>query len=524
MRAITRKIDSLRGSARPADGEEGLAVLTAILFMLLAAGLSVVLLGVILSQATPVFTAQKTTRTIYAAQAGVQASLGVIRSLAQTDLATGKITGIRANLPCVITGRVDGNDPASFYSVTMKYFTVDPTGKTTVWQDANDMDCSGTVLAGTTQPLYVLALAKGNGAAVPGKADATYGNRSISAVYQFKVSNVNIAGGRIWDYNNAYCLEAKSATLGSPVVFKAAASCTSAKDLTQLWVYDTDYEIKLASTTISPATPLCITSLTNAAKTSAAAGGATLQACRTDAKRWNQLWSWVGANTWQGQTADNLNYSSFCLSSGTPANGSPLTVTNGCGGAFAPSTAVGAGAASYDTKQIVNYKEFGRCADVTGESITQPFMISYPCKQDPTGTGVNLKWNHKWYYTEPTLPSPSLGNQQIVVNNLGDVNQKYCLTTPSVGSKLVTFTPCVTGNTTTQRWTRFLDTGTYATSYLFTDYLGRCLSVDPTDTFTTGKWSKMIVASCNGSLEQKWNAPASYSDSVVGGYKEVYGP
>ena len=70
------------------------------------------------------------------AQAGVQASLGVIRSLAHTDSTTGKVTGIQPDLPCLVTGLVDGNDVSSKYSVTIKYFMVDPTGKDTNWQDA----------------------------------------------------------------------------------------------------------------------------------------------------------------------------------------------------------------------------------------------------------------------------------------------------------------------------------------------------------------------------------------------------
>ena len=58
------------------------------------------------------------------------------------------------------------------------------------------------------------------------------------------------------------------------------------------------------------------------------------------------------------------------------------------------------------TKQIVNFKEFGRCADVTGANINNAdtpgeFNIVYPCKQDPVGAG--LAWNHKWYYNSPTV-------------------------------------------------------------------------------------------------------------------------
>jgi len=347
------RIPAVLGSLRTAalrrrlreQGEDGVALLTAILFVILAAGLSVVLLSVILSQATPVFIAQKNTRTIYAAQAGVQASLGVVRSLAQTDATTLKVTGIRAKLPCSVAGKVDGNDAASTYSVTMKYFMVDPTGKDTAWQEANDMDCSGTVLAGTVQPLYALALADGVGAAVPGKA-ATYGNRYISAVYKFNVSNKNVPGGRIWDYAINYCLEAVSAAEGSQIQFKAGTDCIAANDTKQLWTYDTDYEIKLASTTVTGQIPLCISSPMKADKSVALAGPAVLAKCQSDATRWNQLWSWFGSNTWGGQKADNSDYSNFFLNSGTPSAGSLLNVTSGSGGGFAPTTAVGAGAAS----------------------------------------------------------------------------------------------------------------------------------------------------------------------------------
>lgn len=528
MTRIGRTLQLWRSAAQKraggCNGEEGVALLTAILFMLLVAGLSVVLLSVILSQAAPVFTAQKKTRTIYAAQAGVQAALGIVRSISQTDPTTLKTTGVRSQLPCSVAGRVDGNDPTSTYAVTMEYFMADPTGKDTdtAWRSINLLPCSGTTYdASQPQPLFARAVAIGAGAGVPGNSDAAYGNRKIAAIYTFNVTNANVAGGRVWDYNLGYCLQAVSVAAGSQVVFKSAANCNSSYNQTQLWVYDIDYEIKLASTTVSPATPLCISSPTTADATAAVEGNAVLAPCRSDATRWNQLWSWFGANTWQGQKADNSDYSSFCLNGGTPAAGTVLTVTStsGCGAGFSPSTAVGAGAASYFTNQLVNYKEFGRCADVTNEQIGYAFMISYPCKQDPSG-GSKLKWNHKWYYTEPPLPSVSLGNQQIYVYNLGDVTQKYCLTTPAVGVKLVTFTFCDPANTTTQRWTRYLNTGTYADSYLFKDYLGRCLAVDPAVTYTSGMWSTVTAVFCTNGLEQKWNAPASSGASVVNGYKE----
>ncbi|MBK4348417.1 hypothetical protein [Lacisediminihabitans changchengi] len=522
MRRLTLARQQMSIRMRRRD-DEGVALLSALLFMVLVAGLSVVLLSVILSQAMPVYTAQKSTKTVYSAQAGLQAALGVVRSLSKTDITTGKITGLRANLPCTISGKVDGSDATSTYSVTMKYFMADPTGKDSTWQNANDMDCTGTVLPGTSQPLYALAQADGLGAAIPGMTDATIGDRHISAVYKFKVTNVNIAGGRIYDYGNTYCLQATSATVGSQITLKAPADCKSANDSTQLWVYDKDYEIKLASTLVAGQSPLCITSPTNTTNTAALAGSATLTACKSDASRWTQLWSWVGSNTWVGQNSTNTSNTNFCLSPGAIAAGSVLAVRDGCSGGFSPSTAVGAGAASALTFQMVNYKEFGRCADVTDQVVTSSFMISYPCKQDPTGTGTQLLWNHKWYYTEPVLPATSVADQAIYVYNGGTKtdSNKYCLTAPASSGKFVTFTLCSNPLATSQKWTRFLDTGTYSTSYVFVDKsTSRCLSVDATDTYTAGKWSKMIMAACNGGLEQKWNAPASYTDSDVSSYRE----
>jgi len=522
MRRIRLSWERTNARMRRGD-DEGVALLTALLFMILVAGLSVVLLSVILSQAMPVYTAQKSTKTVYSAQAGLQAALGVVRSLAKVDPTTGNTTGIRASLPCSVSGKVDGSDSTSTYFVTMKYFMTDPTGKDTAWQNSNDMDCTGTVLPGTTQPLYAMAFADGRGAAIPGKSDATIGDRHISAIYKFRVTNVNIPGGRIWDYGNTFCLESGSPSVGATVTLKATANCTSASDSTQLWVYDTDYEIKLASSLAVGRTPLCITSPVNTTSTAAASGAATLTACKakTDASRWPQLWSWTGSNSWVGQNALNTSNTGFCLSPGTIAAGSVLTVQTSCSGGFSPSTAVGAGAASFDTKQIVNYKEFGRCADVTDQKIGNAFMISYPCKQDPTGTGTQLLWNHKWYYTEPTKPNTSVADQAIIVHDGGNTSSKYCLTAPAKGSKLVTFTLCSSPLSTNQKWTRFSLTDSADTSFTFVDKgFSRCLSVDASDTYTAGKWSKMIVATCNGSLEQKWNAPATFTASEVSGYRE----
>lgn len=525
-------------------GDRGVALLTALMFMLFATGLSLVLLSVILSQAVPAYTAQKNTRTVYAAQAGLQSALALIRSAdAPPDLSL-KVYGKPADLPCSVSGNVAADGTGASYSVSIQYFTSDPTNTTDSWRAANMMACSVGV---STVPKYAYVSSRGQDSAIPGNADAAAGNRALSAIYKFNTTNVNIEGGMIRSANSAYCLEADVLSsgaigVGSKVKFALAAGCSN--QASQLWVYSTDYELKLASSIVGGAAGLCITGpATDGADTQ----DITLTTCKSapDGGRWNQLWSWVGSYTWSGQSPTTLAPSRYCLDTGYGAavslTGKFLQVKKNCGnaalttysptGSFAPSLAVGAGAASYDTHQLVNYLEFGRCADVTSEVWSSAFMISYPCKQDPTGTGNNLLWNHKWYYSEPTLPDPvdptkissSLGPQQIYIYLEAAMTNKRCLTAPTSGSGNVTFSTCNSASVL-QQWTRVKDTGDYSSSYLMLNQ-GKCLFVNQSDVYTNGgrDYSKIQLANCNGSLSQKWNAPSTNVGADFGGYREVAG-
>jgi len=503
-----------------AGGERGLALIAAVFFMVLVAGLSLVVLGVLLAQSSQGFVEAKNTKTVYAAQAGLQAALGIIRSAALPADGAGDVFGDTSKLPCTLTGKVDGETEGTGYSVTISYFITDPLGSTPQWQAANKLPCGpGTP---PVYPRYALIKSGGLGAAVPGNSDPAYGDRYLSAIYKFRVSNINVAGGPIYNNDGKFCLSATTATVGSLIKFVKASSCTN-NDL-QLWIYDTDYQIKLASTAVVGAPGLCITGPVNDGE---ATQNAKLATCLTTVVRWNQLWSWTGSYSWTGQKKNIAGgFSNYCLSpdadNGADLTGKYLKVRTGCKGQFAPSAQVGAGPAGYATHQIVNYKEFGRCADLTNENLNSTFMISYPCKQDPTGTGANLHWNHKWYYTEPLPGVPTAPDQEIYVNYHNDVNQRYCLNAPTYasGSKDVWFSSCNGGEQ--QKWTRVYETGDYASSYLFVDYLGRCLATDPTQIFS-GDISRIDVLGCNGSLAQKWNAPPTYVDSTFGGYREIAG-
>jgi len=514
--------------------ESGVALLTAIFFMVLAAGMSVVLLGAILSQGLPARTAQKNTRTVYSAEAGLQNALGLIRSAAKVDGATGKVFGDPGQLPCTVKGRVTASAPqGAYYAVTVQYFSEDPTDQDDAWRAAKDLPCA-TPGGVASVPKYAYVYSGGKDATMPTSPDD--GDRALSAVYKFQVSNANIPGGMIWNSSSTYCLEAKNDKNNPNIDFVPKSECTGTN--LQLWSYSTDYQLVLASTNVAGQTARCITGPKdnkkdkNKNEDEGKQQKARLEDClaSTDAARWNQLWNWTGDYSWRGQNENIASGpSNYCLSPDTAdastfKKNTSLYARPGCNGSFAPSSLVGAGAAGYTTHQLVNYAEFGRCADVTNEQIGSPFMISYPCKQDPSGstTGAYLKWNHKWYYTEP--PEGSNGKaapQQIFVNYLDNTANKRCLTAPPLSSTTgdLTFEMC-SASLSNQLWTRWNHTGNDSTSYLMIDTFGRCMFADSSDLFNS-YYSKVRVTACDGSLRQKWNAPAIYEDSTFGGYREV---
>jgi hypothetical protein len=307
------------------------------------------------------------------------------------------------------------------------------------------------------------------------------------------------------------------------VRYRPLATCgTSANEDYELFIYDTDYAIKLASSTLT-STTLCLTTI-----------GTTVKLKTCASPNYTQLWSWheAGRATWQGQTSAIAD-SSDCLgsprTSGTPVDGDLLTMNDTCAsnqpyGSFSPDPAVGPGAASVNTRQIVNYLEFGRCFDVTDEDVNKLFMISYPCKQDPPA-GAGLKWNHKWFYEEPLVGTVA-PKQLIYINSSGGT--QYCLKAPSgqsnpgatgVGTGFYpTLTTTCNLASPDQQWTRSTATGDKTTSWTIRDSSGRCVSAAGGE--YGGNWTSLIVAACDGSTAQKWNAPAENVEAEVGNYLE----
>jgi hypothetical protein len=519
--AIQATLERCKRSLRArGDSGDGMALVSVLLFMILLSSMSLVLLSVILSQLGPSYIAQKSTKTVYAAQGGLQAGLATLRSALSTTAISGEYFGDPAQLPCSFSGNLDGSTSDLSYTVTIQYFTVDPTGMSDSDLNSKDLNCTASGgVAG--KPTFAYLVSEGKGVSAAGRS-ATEANRKVAAVYKFKIRNVNIPGGRIYSDARTFCMAAETITVGANVRFVAAAQCTEANISKQNWIYDTSYQIKLASTTvgdpaIASGRQLCVTGSGTA--------NATLTVCQTNSSRWNQLWSWNDNGQWQGQQNPiALGPSGTCLVKSTT-----YLRSQGCSGALDPDPSVGAGAAGYATTQIVNYKEFGRCADVTDLDPAKTYMIVYPCKQDPTGTGANLAWNHKWYYSEPvaTVPPAALAapvTAQVYV--MAYNTSKRCLQIPSVGSAStdVNFTTACSSTENRQKWTRTTASTSRLDSYTFKDYLGRCLTADTVNPHLGAgniPYSVMRMAACDGSGAQKWNAPSTFSEAEFEGFKEL---
>lgn len=496
--------------------DEGMALMTAVLLIMVLGALSVLMLGVVVAQVQPTMFAAKNSRTIVAAEAGIDAALSQMRSATSVDAISHQVLGDPRKLPCTVQGAVNGVSTDYSYKVNVTYFDEDPKGQTAAWRAANVIPCGATGL--TIAPSFAVISSEGLDAGVPGLA-STAGDRALETVYTFQVINNNIAGGAIYSYGVGACLQADGQSAGSTITYVSAEQCRT-DDPRRLWSWKDDYGIHLAVTDLAGATPLCITG-----RPSSGSVNATLEKC-TGAS--NQLFSWHGGAQFKVQNAGNTNYSNFCLGTGASTNADPLgrkLMVGACGSnaawsSFDPDARVGAAKASAATNQIVNFLEFGRCFDVTDEQVGKEFMIVYPCKQDPSSAGGNLAWNHMWFYNEPLNQKGSRGPQNIYVLQNKSSSQKYCLKTSRTASNAgtpayVTLSNSCSGNDF--NWTRNADTGTAATSWTLVDHYGRCASIGP----KWGNWSTIIVAECSGEPAQKWNAPPTAQTASLDDYREL---
>jgi Tfp pilus assembly protein PilX len=516
------------------DSQGGFAMMIALLLIVVIAGMSLLVAGLVLSESKPTTTARKTVATLNAAEAGFEVALHRLR--AATD-AYGN--GELSKLPCTATSSTVGtplngsvgpktgaaSNQTLTYTVYVRYYDDDPSTMGTTDLNQNAIACSGGQPASVPQFAYL----ESNGVGVGGaQATGTAGDRALHTTYRFKTSDLNIAGGRLNMDTTTLCMDA-GATLPSIGAAVSLSQCAN-RGVTpsqSSWSYRQDLTIYM-TTTGSPG--LCLTAGTTFGTNSTSQ--LTLQTCATDGTattypyqaspslQQRQEWSFDDNGKFEGAgSTGNLNGN--CITANpynAPVAGGFLYEQACDGGGFDtetwnPDAQVGAGSAGSNTQQLVNYSEFGRCLDVTDQNPSATWLIDYPCKQAPSPT--NIAWNQRFTYTANTLTTTTGG-------------VTYCLTAPATlsGTPInnVTVVKACNGSNL-QKWTETGNSGSYATSYTIVSAAGSCLTVVQPglgDTYHQ-QWGAVIAGVCDGSLVQKWNAPANFIDSRFKGTAEDQG-
>jgi len=489
----------------------------ALLVSLVGITLSTVMTTLILNQVQNVTFEARRVLALNAAQAGLEVGLAQVRGSVTTD-ATGVVSGDRTQLPCrALTGAPAGANAS--YSVTLAYFDADPQGhlQDATWLTKYTIPCSGA--AGTqTTPAFAVITSTGTG------TERGVSSRVLTGTYTFHTANANISGGLIHVYRadsslNDLCIDAGS---GDPAAGDAVTmQLCSAGSVSQTWAYAGNLQLVLVSSqNPSHPTGLCL----DAGTPHVSGSKVLLQVCQTTTPAlYRQQWSINDVSNLVGSKSDGSDVDGYCFNVQKPNKpNSYLVITTTCNSGtydnvqtFAPGANVGAGQAASSVGQsigqLVNYNQFGRCLDDTGQNPNATNMIAWPCKQNPNAAKV--AWNQR--YALPALTSGNAGKAAdyatgVITTTKGTV---YCLQSPmspAVG-QYVTTKSC--DSAAHQRWTVYGLTDRYSTSYQIVDGTGAyCLqprdpNANPADLFqTVNKISKIYVATCDGSTLQKWNA------------------
>ena len=483
---------------------------------------------------------------IDAANSGVETGLAQLRALPVNSSGDAATT----SLPCsattggpnlVLAGTVSPALAAS-YTVNVYYLTTaaPPDVDAETWARSNRLGCAAGGGPVTT-PMFALLVATGK---------AGVATRTITATYLFQSrTKANVPGGTIKVYNSDQCLtaprgisDAVPLTPGAQVVL---ATCASS-DAKQVFTYNPTLQVELKGTEGSASFPR------GACLSAASVDHTAVTFVDCDSTKLAQIWSLNNRDNFEG-TTDGINPDGKCFNvdwlasppgvvinnviagntnkvANTLGDGTDGTPCSGISGdytaykTFFPDASAGTGAAGDATGQLVNYDQFGRCLDVTANTVTYSFMVVFPCKQAPNKV---IQWNQVWF-----LPSPTAGSGRVYVKGSDGVSY-YCLYSPgsTAAGQYVLLTLCTLNSVapTNQLWKRSVFTGVNQTSYRIESTYGTaasapyCLMPSPTDfwdQFTAMKISKLVVGACDGSSPQKWNASPSILTSVISDYGE----
>ncbi|AGL15036.1 RICIN domain-containing protein [Actinoplanes sp. N902-109] len=489
----------------------------ALLLIVIATGLCGLLAATVNAQTAGARSTIHSTEALDAAQSGIDVALGHLRTATASDG-----TGDPAKLPCgPFTGSVNSATDQT-YTVALYYLASQPPAGDVAWAAANKLPCTGTSFSGTQTPVY--ALLSSTGKALAGDTSA----RTVTATYTLhSKTRENVAGGLIHvlgRHDPDLCFAAPSTTpaAGDPLRLQVC----DGTDARQKFAYVSTLNLRLVSADMCLDAPPVQNE------------PVVFRACATPVTE-RQQWSLNDRANVEGTR--NGDRDRQCFHVVTPGQAGSAIVLHAVAGdpkgtsqydaacdgdytitrSFQPDPAVGTGAAGAKTNQLVNFEQFGRCLDVTGNDVAAPYMVIWPCKQSPAG---RIQWNQVWHL--PALaPGRTSATGVIWVADQNSVT--YCLSSPGMLSypKLVRCDPAAAPTAATT-WTRRGNTGVFATAYrIETTYQAPggtswCLApTDPkVDAWSTGNndTSKGTLAACDGSPGQKWNAdPMVLSPAVT---------
>ncbi|MBV9486485.1 MAG: hypothetical protein JO246_10545, partial [Frankiaceae bacterium] len=475
---------------------------------------------------------------------------------------TGSVPGDELDGTVLDNGRAA--DTATYRTVIV-YFQTDPTShendSTLSWWTNNAIPCKAGIVKYV--PSYAFIQSYGVGQGLPGLASSHTGNRTEHGIYQFQATNGNTQGGRMPEYisgsQDTICMDTGTGDNTPPAgTVPHMKACQALGTKSQTWLYRNDLSIMWGGDVTAN---LCIQNVS---------GSPQLQTCTTpappdptsgnastypflSATQQNQEWAFndnghlaAPKAPFTGSTGGDVeegNSGGLCLMPGTTDASTPAS-TSGAGAAVLiaacdaattgdtawnpdPQTGAGksggniSGVPGSPTQQYVNYAEFGRCLDITGQNVGADHLIDYPCKQAPNS--CLLTWNQVWYYTAVSGGYGTMSVRYAGGRKACDTTSytNYCLTAPSSGN-YITVSPCAATPGANQLWNptgKII--GNYPNSYLLISKLnGQCMAADPSVQPTFGS-STIVTTSCSdpqvpsaagatiNPLLLKWNAPAN---------------
>jgi len=420
----------------PRPGDDTGSLPMAMMLIVVGMGLSTLLTPIVVDQLRGTSTTAATGRALHAAQTGLDIAQGHIRSARDTTTKVGASdAGVLAELPCgPFEGKLSSAGNAR-YKVFVYYLRSDPQNQTPAWITANALPC-------TTSPEVVPAFAAlhsfGTDVAAAGPVELLpkEHRRELWGTHLFRTSNANIPGGLIRPGTAGtqdLCLSAPSETpaTGSFVTMQLCSPGSNR----QKFEYTTNLNIRLAVTVTATSAGMCLDA---GASPSVANAYITFRPCGQSPALPQQQWSLTDNSNLRDTNVLGTGQGSLCMQIVTANTvGSQIRVNSGgcSGGAtgtYSMDAQVGAGAAMRtNSGQVVNFKQFGRCLDITSFNLTAAYDIGWPCKQDPNP--ANVGWNQRWSYPKPPAPTATLSGDAIKATGYirsAEASGTQCLRSP----------------------------------------------------------------------------------------------